>query len=122
MSQFWRELFRLQGTQLSMSSAYHQQSDGQTEILNRYLEDYLRCFVGNHLKQWYHLLAWAEWQYNTAWHFAIQMSPYEAVYGRTPPTLMDYVGTDNTVEAIHSLLSDRTRLIAALRENLSRSQ
>lgn len=94
----------------------------ETKILNRYLEDYLRCFAGNHLKQWYHLLAWAEWQYNTTWHFAIQMSPYEAVYSRTPPTLMDYVGTDNTVEAIHSLLSDRTRLIAALRENLSRSQ
>jgi len=44
-SNLWQALFNLAGTQLSMSSSYHPQSDGQTERVNRRVETYLRCFV-----------------------------------------------------------------------------
>lgn len=64
-SRFWQHLFQLQGTTLVMSSAYHPQSDGQAEALNKCLEMYLRCFTFNNPKQWYKSLSWAEYQYNT---------------------------------------------------------
>lgn len=45
ISHFWQQLFKLQGTNLQLSSAYHPQTDDQREALNKCLELYLRCFV-----------------------------------------------------------------------------
>jgi transposase InsO family protein len=61
ISAFWRELFRLQGTTLKMSTSYHPQTDGQTEVVNKSLENYLRCFAHDRLKQWLSWLPWAEY-------------------------------------------------------------
>lgn len=51
VSNFWQALFKLLGTQLHYSVAYHSQTDGQTERVNKCLKKYLRCMVANRLTQ-----------------------------------------------------------------------
>lgn len=91
VSHFWCELFKLSGTKLRMSTAYHPQTDGQTEVLNRTLEQYLRAYVHNHPSHWFRFLSLAEWSYNTATHVGTGMSPFEVIYGKPPPTVVQYL-------------------------------
>lgn len=86
-SQFWSTLFKMAGVQLCRSTAYHPQSNGQTERLNQCLETYLRCFVHACPAKWKKWFATAKFWYNTSDHSAIGRSPFEAVYGY-PPRLL----------------------------------
>jgi len=65
---FWTELFSCLGTQLAHSSSYHPQSDGKTEIVNKFLEGYLCCFISDKKTQWFKWLPFVEWWYNTSFH------------------------------------------------------
>jgi hypothetical protein len=69
-SSFWKELFKLAGVELHMSSSYHPQSDGQTERLNQSMETFLRCFVNACPSKWSQWLAAAEFWYNASPHSA----------------------------------------------------
>jgi transposase InsO family protein len=57
-SNFWQELFKLSGVRLQMSSAFHPQSDGQTEVVNKIITLYLYCLTGDRPRQWLQWLPW----------------------------------------------------------------
>lgn len=67
-SRFWTEIFKLQGVFLAFSTAYRPQYDGQSEAVNKYLENYLRCMVGDKPKNWVEWLPLAQHCYNTSFH------------------------------------------------------
>ena len=113
-SNFWQELFRLQGTQLKLSTSYHPQTDGQTEAVNKCLETYLRCFTSEKQHLWVQWLPLAEWWYNTNYHATTKVTPYEAVYGQLPPSPTSYIKGCSKVQAVDQLLQNRKTMIAIL--------
>lgn len=122
ISKFWRELFRLCGTTLKFSSAYHPETDGQSEVTNRTLETYLRCFVSDAPKKWVLYLPLAEYWYNTKYHAALRLTPFEVVYGRSPPTLHDYLAGSTSVAALDESLINRENALQLIKENLMKAQ
>ena len=122
LSDFWKELFSLQGVALNMSTAYHPQSDGQTEVVNRCLETYLRCMSSDRPKMWSKWLPLAEYWYNTNFHTAIQTTPFEAVYGRPPPQHLPYLPGESKVAVVDQGLRDREDMLLMLKFHLSRAQ
>ncbi|KAH9735938.1 hypothetical protein KPL71_017914 [Citrus sinensis] len=109
-------------TQLLMSTSYHPQTDGQTEIVNKCLEQYLRCMTGDKPKEWSKWLPLAEWWYNTSFHFSSKITPFEVVYGREPPTYTTYIPGETIVASVDQALRDRDSMIRLLKENLHQAQ
>jgi hypothetical protein len=69
-------------TKLNFSSAYHPQTDGQTERTNQVLEDMLRACALKHGGSWDKSLPYAEFSYNNSYQASLKMSPFETLYGR----------------------------------------
>ncbi|GKA99145.1 putative reverse transcriptase domain-containing protein [Tanacetum coccineum] len=81
-SRFWQSLQSALGTQLDMSTAYHPETDGQSERTIQTLEDMLRACVIDFGKGWEKHLPLVEFSYNNSYHASIKATPFEALYGR----------------------------------------
>ena len=88
-------------------TAYHPQTDGQSEIVNKILETYLRCFVNEQPKKWAKWLHWAEFSYNTSPRLLIKMTPFQALYGRVPPHVVRIGHQQMAVDSLDQLLQER---------------
>ncbi|KAI3494494.1 hypothetical protein L1887_40742 [Cichorium endivia] len=84
-SRFWQILQKALGTQLNLSTAYHPQTDGQTEETIQTLEDMLRACAIEFKGNWDTHLPLVEFSYNNSYHTSIQCAPYKALYGRKKP-------------------------------------
>ncbi|GJR40644.1 putative reverse transcriptase domain-containing protein [Tanacetum coccineum] len=81
-SNFWRSLQNALGTNLDMSTAYHPQTDGQSERTIQTLEDMLRACAIDFGKGWVNHFPLVEFSYNNSYHASIKAAPFEALYGR----------------------------------------
>ncbi|GJZ29875.1 putative reverse transcriptase domain-containing protein [Tanacetum coccineum] len=81
-SHLWQSLNKDLGTQLDMSTAYHPQTDGQSERTIQTLEDMLRACVIDFRKGWDRHLPLGEFSYNNSYHTSIKAAPFEALYGQ----------------------------------------
>ena len=84
MAEMMRELNNLLGIQMKLSTAYHPQTDGQTERVNQELEQYLRVFINHRQEQWPDWLGMVEFTYNNKIHTATKTSPFKTNYGQDP--------------------------------------
>ncbi|GMI77908.1 hypothetical protein HRI_001460100 [Hibiscus trionum] len=122
MRLFWKELMEKLGVTVNASTAYHPQSDGQTERVNQCVETYLRCMTGERPKEWASWLHLAEWWYNTTFHTAIQVTPYQAVYGQLPPVHLPYIAGESLVAAVDRSLQQREAAVRMLKFHMKRAQ
>ena len=106
----------------NMSTAYHPQSDGQTEVVNRFLETYLRCMTSDKPYLWSKWLPLAEFWYNTNYHTSINSTPYEVVYGQPPPVHLPYLAGESKVQVVAKSLEERERMLLILKFHLLRAK
>ncbi|KAI0520448.1 hypothetical protein KFK09_007923 [Dendrobium nobile] len=114
VSHFWRELWKRLRTEIKLSSAYHPQTDGQTEVVNRTLGNMLRCLAHEHPKQWDDYLGQAEFAYNAMSNRSTGQCPFSIVYTKCPNHLVDITvlpnckskAATNTSEIYTQLLQD----------------
>lgn len=91
ISHFWRTLWKLLGSELTFSTAYHSQSYGQTEVTYRNLGNLIWSSVGSNDKQWDQVLSHAKFSYNRSRNGSMKMSPFEIVNGQNPNSILDLV-------------------------------
>ncbi|CAL9074101.1 unnamed protein product [Musa textilis] len=89
LNHFWRSLWKKFGTNLLYISAYHPQTDGQIEVVNKTLDNLLRCFATKRPRQWDLMLPRAEFAYNSVVNHSMSKSPFEIVYDHILPYYLD---------------------------------
>jgi hypothetical protein len=118
----WRDLFKLAGVKLRMSTAFHPQTDGQSEVVNKTIAMYLRCITGDRPRAWVDWIAWAEYCYNTSYHLALKTTPFKVVYDRDPPPLIPYQQGAAATPTIEEMFHERDCFLAEVGDRLLQGQ
>jgi hypothetical protein len=110
------------GTNLIRSSAYHPQTDGQTERVNQILEDMLRACITHYGTSWDKCLALAEFSYNNSYQSSLQMAPFEALYGRRCRTPLSWYETGECQIFGPDLVTEAEEKVKLIQANLKATQ
>jgi hypothetical protein len=118
-SNFWRSLQTAMGTRLNLSTAYHPQTDGQTERTIQTLEDLLRSCVIDFGGSWDSHLPLIEFSYNNSYHASAKMAPFEALYGRKCRSPICWHDIGDVQITGPELIQETTDKVIRIRENLT---
>jgi hypothetical protein len=121
-SRFWHKLHESMDTKLNFSSAYHPQTDGQTERTNQVLEDMLRACALKHGGSWDKSLPFAEFSYNNSYQSSLKMAPFEALYGGRCRTPLYWSETGESQLFGPEIIKEAERQVQVVRENLRVAQ
>ncbi|RVW18844.1 Transposon Ty3-I Gag-Pol polyprotein [Vitis vinifera] len=121
-SQFWQSLQRALGTQLNFSTAFHPQTDGQSERVIQILEDMLRACVLDFGGNWADYLPLAEFAYNNSYQSSIGMAPYEALYGRPCRSPLCWIEMGESRLLGPEIVQETTEKIQLIKEKLKTAQ
>eukprot|EP00253_Pinus_taeda_P035101 PITA_35101 len=121
-SVFWRTLFEGLGTELNFSTAYHPQTDGQTERVNQVVEDMLRSYVMQQPTRWEEYLHFVEFAYNNGYHASLRMSPFEVLYGQKCRTPSSRGGPEDRLLLGPEMLEEMEVMVKRVRANLKIAQ
>jgi hypothetical protein len=124
VSRFSKRLYELCKIKHNKSTAYHPQSDGQTERVNQVLEQFLRIFCDYQQDDWFQLLPLAEFSYNNAQHASTLMSPFFANYGFNPRCSIQVAVPDEQPQnpAAEELIARYKAIHQQVKENLAAAQ
>ena len=121
-SRFWQKVHEGLGTHLNLSTAYHPQTDGQTERVNQILEDMLRACVLEYGSKWEDCLPYAEFSYNNSYQASLQMAPFEALYGRKCRTPLNWSEVGESQVFGPDVLREAEEKVHKIREYLKTAQ
>ncbi|KAK5839433.1 hypothetical protein PVK06_008221 [Gossypium arboreum] len=117
-SRFWKKLQDALGTKLHFSTAFHPQTDGQSERIIQILEDMLRCCILEFSGSWERYLPLIEFAYNNSFQSSIKMAPYEALYGRKCRTPLFWTELSEGKFFGVDLVKDAEQKVRVIRESL----
>ncbi|WVZ80724.1 hypothetical protein U9M48_028180, partial [Paspalum notatum var. saurae] len=121
-SHFWEHLQSALGTTLIHSSAYHPQTSGQVERVNQILEDMLRARVLTFSKKWDECLHLAEFAYNNSYQKSLEMSPFEALYGRRCRTPLHWSEPGERVTFGPDIVKEAEEKVVVIQKHLKFAQ
>ena len=122
MAHFWKSFQKAIGTQLTMSTAFHPQTNGHSERTIQILDDMLQACVLDHKGSWEEHLPLVEFTYNNSYQVSKQMAPYEALYGR--PCRSPICWTDVGASSVTGpdLIRDTSEKVGLIRQRLLTAQ
>src|SRR4051794_20177046 len=121
-SRFWKKVQEGLGARLNFSTAYHPQTDGQTERVNQILEDMLRACVLEYGSKWEDYLPFAEFSYNNSYQASLQMAPFEVLYGRKCRTPLNWSEVGDSQIFGPDILKEAEDTVHKIREHLKTAQ
>ncbi|GJS97622.1 putative reverse transcriptase domain-containing protein [Tanacetum coccineum] len=117
-SHLWQAFQEALGTRLDMSTAYHPQTDGQSERTIQTLEDMLRACVMDFGGSWDTHLPLIEFSYNNSYHTSIKCAPFEALYGRKCRSLVIWTEVGESQLIGPEIVQETTKKIVQIKERL----